>query len=88
MYNVSKLVALILAFTLGISVGAGLFAGAIAIALTSFTVRDIEKSGIPIPDEAIIGENPEVDILDLTQWNFSRRCRPSALTAMSSLLIS
>ena len=70
MYNVSKLVALILAFTLGISVGAGLFAGAIAIALTSFTVRDIEKNGIPIPDEAIIGENPEVDILDLNAMEF------------------
>lgn len=70
MYNVSKLVALILAFSLGISVGAGLFAGVVAIALTSFTVRDIEKSGIPIPDEAIIGENPEVDILDLNAMEF------------------
>lgn len=65
MYNISKLVALILAFSLGVSVGAGALVGGIAIALGTFTVRDLERNGVPIPDEAFIGENPEVDLLDL-----------------------
>ncbi len=70
MYNISKLVALILAFSLGVSVGAGALIGGIAIALGTFTVRDLERNGIPIPDEAFIGENPEVDILDLNAFEF------------------
>lgn len=70
MYNISKLVALILAFSLGVSVGAGALVGGIAIALGTFTVRDLERNGVPIPDEAFIGENPEVDILDLNAFEF------------------
>lgn len=70
MFGLSKIVALILAFTIGFSLGAGAFFGGIAIALSSFTVRDLERNGIPIPDEAFIGENPEVDILDLTLPEF------------------
>lgn len=70
MFGLSKIVALMLAFTLGFAVGAGALVGGVAIALSSFTVRDLERNGIPIPDEAFIGENPEVDILDLTAIEF------------------
>ena len=70
MLNVSRLVALTLAFTLGLSMGAGVLIGGFGIALGSFTVRDLENNGVPIPDEAFIGPNPEVDILDLTILDF------------------
>lgn len=70
MFNISKLVALILAFSLGVAVGAGALVGGVAFVLSNFTVRDLENSGVPIPDEAFIGEDPEVDILDLTVIEF------------------
>lgn len=70
MLNLSRLVALTLAFTLGLSMGAGVLVGGVAIALGSFTVRDLENNGVPIPDEAFIGPNPEVDLLDLTILDF------------------
>ena len=70
MFNISKFVALILAFSIGILVGVGAVFGGIAIALNTFTVRDLERKGIPIPDENLIGENPQVDLLDLTALEY------------------
>ncbi len=71
MFGASKLVALILAFVLGFSCCAGVLVGGFAIAMSSFTVRDVEKYGIAdIPDELFMGENPEVDLLDLTAFEF------------------
>ena len=71
MFGVSRLVALILAFTLGFSVCGGVLVGGIGIALGTFRVRDIEKHGLAdIPDELFMGENPEVDLLNLTAFEF------------------
>ena len=70
MYDVSKLVALILAFCLGFGSCGGVLVGGTAIALGTFKVRDIENNGVDIPDEIILGENPEVDILGLTVFGF------------------
>ena len=67
MYDLSRLVALLLSFCLGFGSCGGVITGGIALALGTFKVRDIETKGkIDIPDEVILGENPQVDILDLT----------------------
>ena len=69
MFGVSRLTALILAFCLGILVGAGALAGGVSVALQFFTLRDLEDNNIvPIPDEMFIGPNPEVDLFDLTAF--------------------
>ena len=68
-FRISQLVSLILAFTLGFSCAGGIIVGGVAIALSSFTVMDIEKHGIlDIPDEMFRGDNYEVDFLDLTAF--------------------
>lgn len=69
-YNVSKLVALILSFCLGFASCGGVMVGGTAIAITTFKVRDLEKQGIDIPDEYFMGENPQVDPLDLNLLEF------------------
>ena len=67
MYDLSRLVALILSFCLGFGSCGGVMAGGAAIFLGTFKVRDIETKGnIDIPDEYLIGEDPEVDLLNLT----------------------
>lgn len=69
MLFVSRLIALILAFTLGIAVGVGVIFGGVGIVLSEFTLRSLEDNNIiEIPDEGFIGENPKVDILDLTAF--------------------
>lgn len=66
MFSTSKIVALALAFTLGFSFGAGLFFALPAAIVSTYSVRDFEKSNIiHIPDEKYIGPDYEVDILDL-----------------------
>lgn len=67
MFSATKILALVLAFTLGFAVGAGALVGGVAIVLSNFTIRSLEDNNImEIPDESFIGEDPEVDILDLT----------------------
>ena len=69
MFGASKLVALILAFTLGFSCAGGILIGGVAIALGSFRVRDLEKYEImEIPDELFMEENPKTDLLNLTAF--------------------
>ena len=69
MFGASKLVALILAFTLGFSCAGGILIGGVAIALGSFRVRDLEKYEImEIPDELFMEENPNTDLLNLTAF--------------------
>ena len=69
MFGASKLIALILAFTLGFSCAGGIIVGGVAIALGSFRVRDIEKYEImDIPDELFMEENPKTDLLNLTAF--------------------
>ena len=70
MNNLSRYLSLFLAFFIGFSTGVGALAGGTAVLLSNVTVRDLERKGVPIPDEAIIGENPEVDLLDLTAIEF------------------
>lgn len=66
MYGPSKFIALLLAFTLGFSCAGGILVGGAAIALGTFRVRDLEKHGIDIPDEAFMGKDYEVDLLNLS----------------------
>lgn len=71
MFGLSRLIALILAFTLGFSIAGGALFGGIAIALTNFRVRDLEKHKIlDIPDELFMGTEFEVDLLNLTAFEF------------------
>ena len=67
MYSTSKIVALILSFCLGFATCAGMLVGGIYVALTEFKVRDLETYGLAdIPDELVFGENPQVDLLNLS----------------------
>ncbi len=67
MFGVSKLVAMVLSFALGFSCCIGVLVGGFAIAAGSFRVRDLEKHEIvDIPDEIFMGENPDVDLLNLS----------------------
>ena len=71
MFGLSKLIALILCFTLGFSMAAGALVGGVAIFLTNFRVRDLEKHHlVRIPDELFMGDNYEVDLLNLTAFEF------------------
>lgn len=71
MFGLSRFVALLLAFCLGFSVCGGVVAFGTMAALNSFRVRDIEKHGLAeIPDEYIMGDNPEVDLLNLSVFEF------------------
>lgn len=67
MFGLSKSVALLLSFVLGIIIASGAFVGGTAAFLATFRVRDLERKGLArIPDEDLFGPNPEVDLLDLT----------------------
>ena len=67
MYDISKLVALILAFCLGFASCGGMLVGGTAVAVSSFKVRDVEKYGLAdLPDEAFMGDDYIVDPLDMT----------------------
>ena len=69
MFRMSQLVSLILAFVLGFSCAGGILIGGAAIALGTFKARDLERYEIvDIPDELFMGENPKVDLLDLTAF--------------------
>ena len=69
MFGLSKSIALLLSFVLGFVVCAGAFLGGSYAFLASFKLRDIEDLGLgTIPDESLFGENPEVDILNLTTF--------------------
>lgn len=66
MYGSSKMVALVLAFFIGFGLCAGLMIGIPAIIICNYSLRDLENNNIfEIPDEDVIGDNYEVDILDL-----------------------
>lgn len=66
-----RIVSLLLAFCLGFAVCAGsLFFGALTVA-KNFKVRDLERNNIiDLPDELIFGEDPVVDLLDLSLLQF------------------
>lgn len=66
----TRLASLILAFCLGFSMCGGLIAFGTMAAISKFRVRDLEKHGIEIPDEAFMTENPEVDLLNLSIVDF------------------
>lgn len=76
MFNSSKIIALLLAFTLGFSFGAGIFVALPAAIAATYSVRDFENSNlIHVPDEKFIGPNREVDILDLNAIEFYQECQ-------------
>ena len=76
MFNSSKIIALVLAFALGFSFGAGIFIALPAAVAATYSVRDFENSNlVHIPDEKFIGPNYEVDILDLNAIEFYRECQ-------------
>ena len=66
-----RIVSLLLAFCLGFAACAGsLFFGALTVA-KNFKVRDLERNNIiDLPDELIFGEDPVVDLLDLSILQF------------------
>lgn len=66
-----RIVSLLLAFCLGFAACAGsLFFGALTVA-KNFKIRDLERNNIiELPDELIFGEDPVVDLLDLSLLQF------------------
>ncbi len=67
MFSLSRLSMLIAAFFLGFSVSAGAIVGVAYYAANNVSINKIEEmSGINIPTEGVIGENPEVDLCALT----------------------
>ncbi|MBO7195892.1 MAG: hypothetical protein J6V80_01005 [Clostridia bacterium] len=67
--GLTRLISLLLAFIIGFVSCAGVLVGGAYAALTSFRVRDIEKYGLAqIPDELFMGENYEVDLLNLSAF--------------------
>ncbi len=76
MFGASRIVALILAFCLGFSLCGGMIVGGAVIALTEFRVRDIEKYHLAdIPDELFMGDNPKVDLLNLSAFEFIKEMK-------------
>lgn len=69
MFSLSRFSMLIAAFFLGISAATGAIAGVAYYAANSISINKIEEltsGAVNIPIEGIIGENPEVDLCDLT----------------------
>lgn len=71
MFGLSKSIALLLSFFLGFAVCAGALVGGSIAFFSKFKVRDLEKRGIAIPDEKYFGEDPEVDLLNLTVFELA-----------------
>ena len=66
MFGASRMIALLLAFTMGFGLAAGIFIGVPAAILASYTLRDLENTNlVSIPDEKFIEPDAPVDILDL-----------------------
>ena len=67
MFGLSRIVALLLAFSMGFGLAAGMFIGIPAAVLATYSLRDLENSNlVNIPDEKFIQPDEEgVDILDL-----------------------
>ena len=85
MYDISKLVALILAFCLGFASCGGVLVGGAFAAVNSFKVRDVEKYGLAdLPDEAFMGDDYIVDPLDLTALEMIEEMK--YLTSLGDLL--
>lgn len=66
MFSITRITSLILAFCLGFSVCAGVMVFGTMAFISKFRVRDLEKYGIDLPDEAFMGDNYEVDPLNLS----------------------
>ncbi|MBQ8414810.1 MAG: hypothetical protein IJX58_06175, partial [Clostridia bacterium] len=66
----TRLLSLILAFCLGFSLCGGIIAFGAMAAISKFRVRDLEKHGINIPDEAFMTEDREVDLFNLSIVEF------------------
>ena len=67
----SRFISLILAFCLGVSVCLGAISFGVMAFVANFRVRDLEKHNImELPDEAFMGDNYEVDLLDLSLAGF------------------
>lgn len=70
MFGVSRVVALLLAFVVGFATCAFAFVGAFGMAASTLTIGDLKDYDVPIPGEEYLGDNPEVDLLDLTLVDF------------------
>ena len=66
----TRFLSLILAFCLGFSLCGGIIAFGAMAAISKFRVRDLEKHGINIPDEAFMTEDREVDLFNLSIVEF------------------
>lgn len=66
-----RIVSLLLAFCLGFAACAGSIFFGVLTAAKNFRVRDLERNNIiQLPDEAIFGDDPVVDLLDLSILEF------------------
>lgn len=69
MFSLSRLAILISAFFLGFAASAGAIAGVAYYAVNSISINKIEEltnGAVDIPTEAFLGENPEVDLCNMT----------------------
>lgn len=67
MFSLSRLGMLVVAFFLGFASCLGVIVGAGYYALNSVTINQIEeKTGVDLQTEKVLGENPEVDLRDMS----------------------
>lgn len=74
MFSLSRLAMLISAFFLGFAVSAGAFVGVAYYAASTISINKIEEltsGAVNIPTEGVLGENPEVDLRDMTIVNMA-----------------
>ncbi len=70
MLNFSRVVALIIAMVIGIGVGIGGCLGVCFLVLDSVTINELEYRGVPLSSDKSFGDNPEVDLRDMSVIDF------------------
>ena len=66
MFGLSRLISLLIVFSMGFGLAAGLFVGIPAAVVASYSLRDLENTNlVNIPDEKFLLPDAPVDILDL-----------------------
>ena len=70
MFLFSRVVALIIAMVIGIGVGIGGCLGVCFLVLDSVTINELEYRGVPLSSDKSFGDNPEVDLRDMSVIDF------------------
>ena len=66
MLDFSRMIALIIAMVIGIGVGIGGCLGVCFLVLDNVTINELEYRGVPLSSDKSFGDNPEVDIRDMS----------------------